>query len=47
MAKTYAFANQKFCYIQIVLNIEKYVEQDYEHSKEWLVYTDPNDWQNS
>ena len=33
-------ANQKLCYIQILLNIEKYGEYDKERSKEWLVNMD-------
>ena len=32
LAKPYGLANQKLCYIQMLLNIEKFVEQDYEHS---------------
>ena len=34
-------ANQKLCYIQMVLNTEKSGEQDKERSKEWLVNTTP------
>ena len=34
-------ANQKLCYIQILLNIEKSGEQDQESSEEWLVNTNP------
>ena len=41
MAKPYALANQKLCYIQVPLNIEKSGEQDKEKSREWLVNTGP------
>ena len=35
-------ANQKVCYFQMPLDIEKSGEQDKEQSKEWLVNTDPD-----
>ena len=41
MAKPYRLANQKLCYIQMSLNINKGLENDREQSKEWLVNTDP------
>ena len=34
-------ANQKLCYIRVLLNIEKSGEQDQESSQEWLVNRDP------
>ena len=33
----YGLANQKLCYIQMLLNIEKFVQQDEESSLKWLV----------
>ena len=39
LAKPVGLANQKLRYIQMLLNIEKSVEQ--EPSEEWLVNTDP------
>ena len=36
----YGLANQKLCYVQMRRNTEKSGEQDWEHSKEWLVNTD-------
>ena len=44
LAKPYGLANQKFCYIQMRLDIEKSGEWDKERSKEWLVNSDP--WYN-
>ena len=41
MAKLHGLANQKLCYIRMLLNIEKSGEQDKEHSEKWLVNTDP------
>ena len=43
MAKLYGLANQKLCYIQMLLNIEKSREQGQERSEEWLMNTDPGD----
>ena len=37
MATPYGLANQKLCYIQMLLNIEKSGEQGKERSLEWLV----------
>ena len=37
----YGLANQKLCYIQMLLNIEESGEQDQECSEEWLVNTGP------
>ena len=34
-------SNQKWCYIQMHLDIEKSGEKDREQSKEWLVNVDP------
>ena len=41
LAKPYGLANQKLRYIQMLLNIDKSVEQDKKRSEEWLVNTDP------
>ena len=35
LAKLYALANQKLCYIQMLLNTEKSGEQDEDCSLEW------------
>ena len=40
LAKPYGLANQKLCYIQMIVKIEKFGEQDKERSQEWLVNTD-------
>ena len=42
LAKPYGLANQKLCYIQMLLNVEKSGEQDQERSEEWLVNTGPD-----
>ena len=34
--------NQKLCYIQMMLDIEKSGEQDKKRCEEWLVNTDPD-----
>ena len=39
--KPYGLANQKLCYIQMLLNKEKSREQDQEGCREWLVNTGP------
>ena len=41
LAEQNGLANQKLCYIQMLLNTEKSVKQDLKRSKEWLVKTDP------
>ena len=41
MAKPNGLANQKLCYIQMPLDIEKSGEQEKEQCKEWLVYMGP------
>ena len=38
----YGLANQKLCYVQMLLNIQQSGEQDKECSKEWLVNTVPS-----
>ena len=40
LTKLYDLVNQKLCYIQMLLNAEKSVEQDLELSAEWLLNTD-------
>ena len=42
LAKPYGLADQKLCYIHMPLNVEKSRQLDKEHSKEWLVNTDPD-----
>ena len=42
LAKPYGLANQKMCYIQMLLNIEKSGEWDKERSQERLVNTGPD-----
>ena len=40
LAKLYALANHKLCYIQRLINIEKSVEQDKERSEDsWWIQT--------
>ena len=41
MAKPYGLANQKLCYVQIQLNIEKSGEKDSERCLQWLVNKEP------
>ena len=42
--RPYGLANQKLCYIPMLLNNEKSGEKDQEVSKEWLVNTDPGSY---
>ena len=42
MAKPYGLANQKLCYVQMLLNVEKSGEQDQECSQECRLNTDPD-----
>ena len=37
MTKPYGLVNQKLCYIQMLLDIEKSGEEDKDRSGEWLV----------
>ena len=43
----YRSANQKLCFIQVLISIEKSGEQDQERSEEWLVNTDPDVFPNT
>ena len=42
LAKPHGLANQKVCYIQVFLKIEKSGEKDKEHLIEWSVNRDPD-----
>ena len=42
MAKPYGLANQKLCYIKMLLHTEISGKYDKEHSEEWLVSTTPD-----